>query len=351
MPRERIRIGVAGLGRIGWAFHCRAIAEHPEFELAAVQDVKPERLREAEQTCGTRTFRDFSAMLDEARLDMAVVATPTHYHKPMSIEALRKGCHVFLEKPMAADGADAAAIVRAGKRYGRIVTVYQPRRACAYFQHLKKLLASGTIGDVYHVRVGGYQYARRNDWQAMRRFGGGMLNNYGAHALDQILQLVGYDVKRVFASLRVAASLGDADDVVKVILETRSGAIGELDINQASTINPYVFQVWGTRGALTMGESRDRFAITYFKPSDLARKSLNTALASVDRRYPSDDIKFREETVPVDESLAVDVYADLATAIRKGRAPFVRAEEPLAVMRLIDRCRESSGRIVKMKGP
>jgi len=349
MPRKRIRIGVAGLGRIGWEFHCRQIAKHPEFELAAVQDVKPERLREAEETYGTQTFRDFPSMLEAAQLDAVVVATPTHYHKPMAIEAFRKGCHVFLEKPMAADGAEAVAIVRAAKRYHRIVTVYQPRRACAYFQHARKILASGIIGEVYHVRAGGYQYARRDDWQAMRRFGGGMLNNYGAHLLDQILQIVGYDIKRVFASLRVAASLGDADDVVKVIVETRSGVIGELDINQASTITPYLLQVWGTRGALTLDRNWDRFVITYFRPSDLPPKSLNTALASVGRKYPDDNIAFREDVVLVDQSLAVDVYADLATAIYKGRAPFVKPEEPLAVMRLIDRCREDSGRVISMK--
>jgi len=351
MPRERIRIGVAGLGRIGWAFHCREIAKHPQFELAAVQDVKTERLREAEQVYGTRAFRDFSAMLDDARLDVVVIATPTHLHKPMALEALRRGCHVFLEKPMAANGADAAAIVRAAKRYDRVVTVYQPLRASAYFQHLKKILASGIIGQVYHVRVGGYRYARRNDWQAMRRFGGGMINNYGAHALDQLLQLIGYDIRRVYANLRVVASLGDADDVVKAVLETRGGVIGELDINQASTINPYILCVWGTRGALSLSLNRDEFTITYFRPSDLAPKALSTALASDGRKYPMDDIQFREETVPVDQSLAVDVYADLATAIRRGRAPFVKPEEPLAVMRLIDRCRASSGRIIKMPRP
>lgn len=351
MPREKIRIGVAGLGRIGWDFHCREIAKHPQFKLAAVQDVKAERLREAEQVHGTRTFRDFSSMLHDADLDVVVVATPTHFHKPMSLEALRKGCHVFLEKPMAANGTDAAAIVRAAKRCDRIVTVYQPLRASAYFQHLKKILASGIIGQVYHVRVGGFRYARRNDWQAMCRFGGGMLNNYGAHSLDQLLQLIGYDVKRVFANLRVAASLGDADDVVKVLLETRNGTIGELDINQASTIDPYVLLAWGTRGTLTMGSNRDRFVITHFKQSDLAPTTLNTSLASTDRKYPMEDVRFREETVPVDESLAVDVYDDLAAAIRKGRAPFVKPEEPLAVMRLIDRCRENSGRVIRMKRP
>jgi predicted dehydrogenase len=45
--------------------------------------------------------------------------------------------------------------------------------------------------------------------------------------------------------------------------------------------------------------------------------------------------------------LAVDFYANLADAVRKGRPLFVKPEEPLAVMRLIDRCRESGGRIVK----
>jgi predicted dehydrogenase len=203
------------------------------------------------------------------------------------------------------------------------------------------------IGEPYHVRVGAFNYVQRNDWQSLRRYGGGMLNNYGAHALDQVLQLTGYDIRSVFASLRVVASLGDADDVVKVVLESRKGFVGEVDINQASTIQPYAMQVWGTRGAVVVPASRDRLIVSYLRPEDIPSKSLDRALASEGRKYPFDRIPMREETIPADGALAVDFYANLADAVRKGRPLFVKPEEPLAVMRLIDRCRESSGRIVK----
>ena len=246
---------------------------------------------------------------------------------------------------MAPDAADAAVIVREAARRKRILTVYQPRRATAYFQQLKAIVASGIVGDLYHVRLSLYQFSLRNDWQALRKYGGGMLNNYGAHALDQVLQLVGYDVKRVFCSLRRVASVGDAEDVVKVVLETAGGAIGEVDINQAAAAGPGYLRAWGTRGAITLAsEYEGGFTVRHLAARALRPRKLEPSLASAGRRYPDGDVAFRESIIPVDESLAVDVYADLARAIRTGRQPFVRPEEPLALMRLIDRCRAESGR-------
>jgi len=202
-------MGVAGLGRIGWPFHCAQIAAHPEFTLAAVQDLEEDRRTEAEDKYGARGYIRFEQMLKEEKLDAVAIATPTHLHREMAEAAFAAGCHVMLEKPMAPNAADAAAIVRAAARRARVLTVYQPRRAEAYFQHLRSLLSAGVIGDVYHVRIGMFQFTMRNDWQALRRFGGGMLNNYGAHALDQVLQLIGYDIRRIFCALRIVASVGD----------------------------------------------------------------------------------------------------------------------------------------------
>jgi len=347
MGAERIRIGVSGLGRVGWPFHCAQIAAHPEFEFVAVQDLEPARREEAERTYGVRSYESFTDMLRESRLDAVAIATPTHLHRAMSVEALRAGCHVMLEKPMAPDSADAAAIVAEAARRKRILTVYQPRRADACFQHLRSLITSGIIGRLYHVRIGLFQFTIRDDWQSLRRFGGGMLNNYGAHALDQLLQLVGYDVKRLFCSLRIVASVGDAEDVVKVVLETRGGTVGEVDINQASGSNPYFIDAWGTRGAISIAPNdQEHIVVRHLDEADVPQRKVNPALASAGRRYPEGDVPFKDAVIPVDTSLKVDVYADLAAAIRTGSQPFVRPGEPLALMKLIDRCRAEAGRIV-----
>ena len=111
-----------------------------------------------------------------------------------------------------------------------------------------------------------------------------MLNNYGAHGLDQVLALTGYDVKKVFCDLRRVASLGDAEDVVKVVYQTRGGTIGEVDINQATLYSPYDIEIYGTRGTIT--KDKDEFTIRYLLPKDLKGKTLNTGLASTDRKYP-----------------------------------------------------------------
>lgn len=347
MGEERIRIGVAGLGRIGWGFHCKTLASHPDFHLVAVQDTDALRRREAEETYGVKAFAAFSQMLSLANLEAVVIATPTHLHGQMAREALRAGCHVMLEKPMAHSEAEARAILRTAQRCQRVLTVYQPHRAAAYFQQLKQILASGKLGEIYHVRRGLFNYVRRNDWQSLRRYGGGMLNNYGAHALDQVLQIIGYDIRRLFCNLRLVASLGDADDVVKILLETRRGALGEIDINQASAIRPYELQVWGTRGTATL--QNNTYTLRYFDPAELPPKKLDRRLASANRAYPRDVIPWKEESIPVDPALAVDVYANLACAIRTGSPTLVDPKESLAVMRVMDRCRADSGRIVKTK--
>jgi predicted dehydrogenase len=340
---ERIRIGVAGLGRIGWNFHCRQLAGHERFLLAGVADPDAERCQEAVATYGCRAFATFADLLTHAELDAVVIATPTHLHTEMVKAATAKGLHVLLEKPMAPTLGEAREIAQAAQNAGTILTVYQPHRHSAYFQHLKAIVDSGRIGRVYWVQRGAFNYARRNDWQALLKYGGGMLSNYGAHYLDQILQLVGYDVKRVFCNLQLVASLGDAEDVVKVVLETEQGVLGECTINQASTIRPYDFLVWGTHGAVSFAQNR--FRLRWFEPDSLPPKQLDPSLSSEGRKYPSDAIDYHEEDFPVDPSYAVDVFANLADAIQQGHPVAVPPAETLALMEVTERCRTDSGGI------
>lgn len=344
MPADaKLKIAVAGLGRIGWNFHAKRIDAHADFELVAVADNVAERRAEAEEVFDCRSHADFGTMIAEENLDAVVIATPTHLHRDMALSAFDLGLHVLLEKPMAPDLAEATEIVEASEKLDRVLTVYQPHRLGAYFQHLKAIVDSGQIGQVTQVLRGAFNYARRNDWQSLQKYGGGMLNNYGAHYLDQVLQLIGYDIKRVVCDLQLVASLGDADDVVKVLLETEGGVLGDVTINQASVINPFELAVWGTCGAVVY--TGKEYQIKRFDPDTLPAKELNADLASENRKYPSDQIEFIEETVPVDDSYGIDVFADFARAIRDGVPPIVRPRETLALMGILAQCRESSAGI------
>lgn len=344
---NRIKIGVAGLGRIGWGFHAKGLFQHPDYELLAVTDMEAERRAQAETELHCRAFAQFDDMIASPGLEAVVIATPTHLHRDMALKAFAKGLHVILEKPMALNTKEAGEIARGAIAAGRKLTVYQPHRLAGYFQHLRRIVQSGKIGQVYWVRCGMFGYSRRNDWQSLLKFGGGMLNNYGAHGVDQVLGLVGFEVKRVFCDLQRVATLGDADDVAKIVLETRQGVMGEVEISMASTLNPYKLIVWGTHGGILFngGMCSGHFEVRWFDPAQLPPKELNERLASANRQYPADDIAFTEEKIAPDPSLGIDLFADFAVSIRTGRPPAVKPEETLVVMDVLERCRKDSGDI------
>lgn len=343
---EQLRIGVTGLGRAGWDFHCKTLARHPDFKLVAVADSEESRRWEASKALDCEAFPSHEIMLDEAKLDAVVIATPTHLHRPMAVAALEAGLHVLVEKPMAPDATEARAIVAAAEASDRLVTVHQAHRLAPYFQHARHIVSSGQLGVIYHARRGWYDFARRDDWQALLAYGGGVLLNYGSHFLDQLLAITGGPVKRVYCQLRRVASLGDAEDMVKIVYETESGSTGELDLNFASALCPYELELFGTHGTLSMRDGV--FTIRRYSPDDLPEKQLNAALASPGRQYPSEAIPFHTEQIAVDPSLGKDVFEDFASAIHSGGFAYVTAAQTLRVMDLIDRCRFDAGRIITL---
>lgn len=76
-----MKTALIGLGRIGWQYHLPQIVKHEGFELAAVVDTNPERLREAEVAYGIRGYADAAEMLVKEAPELVVVASPTVFHR------------------------------------------------------------------------------------------------------------------------------------------------------------------------------------------------------------------------------------------------------------------------------
>jgi predicted dehydrogenase len=344
MPSGKLRIGVTGLGRVGWE-HCKTLATHADYAFVGVADPVEERRQEAVTTFGCAAFATHEELIKGGHLDAIAIASPTHLHRAMAVTALEAGLHVFLEKPMAVTLADAEAIAQAAKDAKRVLTIYQPHRLMAYYQQVKQVIASGKLGTVYQVKRGGFGWVRRNDWQTLQKFGGGMLSNHGAHFIDQMFDLTGSDVDRMFCRLGRVASMGDAEDVVKLVYQTKAGMLADLEINQAVPRNPYELEISGSHGSLW--KDKNTLQLRYLRPEELPDRKLEESLASAGRQYPRDNCTWHDETIEVDQKHTIDVWADLAKAIRTGGEPFVKPAETLAVMRMMERCRsESKGILV-----
>ena len=345
---KQLKAAVIGLGRIGWNKHIPEIMKHPQqYTLVAVVDTVAERLAEAKETYGVDGYTDIRDMIHSAHPDVVIIASPNHLHKEHACTAMEMGCDVFLEKPMAESYESAQAIADCAERTGRKIMVYQPRRALAATNQLLSIIDSGKIGKVSSVQVCRCGYTRRADWQAFRKFGGGMLNNYGPHYIDALLYLLRERIKRVFCATKVVACAGDAEDVVKILLETDSGIAIDIDINQASALSHPEWLIRGEYGAI-MSEpgspEAEAFRIRYYDPTQMPPIEASPDLAAKNRKYNNDaPIPWVEEVFPVDSSFGVSFYDKLYEYIALDQPSYVPIEESLYVMELIQECRKDAG--------
>lgn len=338
-----LRTAIVGLGRIGWGFHLKEAASHPGFAPVAVVDPLPERREEAGGAFEIPAFPDQAAMLRETTPDLVVIASPTHLHKEHALRAFEAGADVFCDKPIAPTLADADDMISAARRLGRKLMVYQPHRATAEAVALRDLVAKGLVGEIYMIRHARSAFTRRHDWQALKKYGGGMLNNYGAHSIDQVLYLCGERVARVHAAVRAVATLGDADDVVKILMETESGVVLDMDINMAVAYPLPAWYICGTHGTAVATNEPPGFRVRFYDPARLPDAGVQEDLAAADRRYGNTEtIPWQEQSILFSDYEPIRYYDRVYDYFARDLAPFVPIEESREVMRIIAEARRSS---------
>lgn len=336
-----LRVGIAGLGRSGWNIHARTLAALPDrYQVAAVMDPEPERCAEARAAHGCRVHPDFEALAADPDLDVIVVASPNHLHADHAVAALDAGKHVVCEKPFALTVDEADRVMAAAQRNERVLSPFQNRRYEPHFLKVRELIDSGVLGQVVHIRMSWHQFTRRWDWQTLRRFGGGLLNNNGSHLLDHALQLLPDDVQpEVFADLQRVLSLGDTEDHVKIVLTTPDHPDQptiDVELSNASIFEQDRWLVLGTRGGLR--GTTEKLTWRTVDWDALPERTLETA-AATGRTYNHDPVTWKEHTwdVPSADPKAVrqdyvGFYGDLYRTIRED-APLVIT--PQSVRRLI----------------
>jgi predicted dehydrogenase len=339
-----LRTAVIGLGRIGWQFHLPEIRSHEGFQLVAVVDPLAERREEAETAYGVTSYADADALLDNEALDLVVIASPTPFHADQTVAAFEHGCDVFCDKPMAPTLAGAERMIAAMAAHDRKLMIYQPHRARVEVVALQDILRRDLIGPLYMLKRGRSDYYRRNDWQAFTEFGGGMLNNYGAHYIDELIYLAGEPAKSVTCALRTVASLGDAEDVVKAVIETDNGTILDVDINMAAAHRLRPWQILGAHGSIVMTADEAAWHVRYYRPDELGDGIVHTELVAPERRYGNIDesIPWHEEIVPFSDYEPIDFYAKCYAYYALDKPPFVPIAETHALMQVLDVCRKSS---------
>jgi scyllo-inositol 2-dehydrogenase (NADP+) len=340
---KQLTTAVIGLGRIGWQYHLPQIVSHAGFSLTAVVDPLAERLKEAEKTFGAKGYTDYEDMLKSEKPDLVVIASPTKFHFPQVLKAFEYGCDVFCEKPVVPTLREIDEIIAAKEKSGRKFMAYQPRRGLDDIVCLKHIISLGILGKIYMIKRSCSAFTRRSDWQAFLANGGGMLNNYGSHFIDQLLYLGQEEIIDLKCLRRKIASLGDAEDVVKIIMETAGGLILDLDINMASAFDIRPWQVFGDCGSAILDADSNRWMVKYFVPRELQDVSINTELAAKGRSYSNGEtIPWRLQEFNLSDFDPIDYYRQCYDYFAMDKKPFVDISESRLLIDVIEKCRNTS---------
>ncbi len=225
-----IGVAIAGAGHFA-AMHARALAAVPDLRLVAVASGDPASAAAFAAVHGGRPCEDWRQLLDDAAVDVVLVATPHHLHAPVAIAAAQASKHVLVEKPMAPSLAECVAMAAAAEAAGVRLLVAHVMRFVRPCLSAREIVAAGTLGRPLFGRSAmtkRWMEPNRRAWHLAPETGGGMLLTAGIHALDRLVWLMDAPVEAVAAmsgNLFHDQAVPDAD---LLLLRLAGGALATL---------------------------------------------------------------------------------------------------------------------------
>ncbi|MAV10877.1 MAG: oxidoreductase [Synechococcus sp. MED850] len=219
-PIVPVKVGVIGIGNMGW-HHARVLSLLRDADLVGVADPDSDRGELANQQFGCRWFPDYRSMLSE--VEAVCIAVPTLLHHAVGMACLDAGLHVLIEKPIAASQEEAAALIAASNRAGRLLQVGHIERFNPAFRELIKVVANEEV-----VVLEG----RRHSPHADRANDVSVVLDLMIHDIDLVLELAQAPVVRLAAA--GGRSAEGPIDYVNATLGFENGVVASLTASKMS---------------------------------------------------------------------------------------------------------------------
>jgi predicted dehydrogenase len=219
---NRIRVAIIGTGSRGTSVMTSWL-KHNDSQFVAICDVAKDRMDNTASKLASAghkvdAYEDYKRILDRKDVDAVLIATPDHWHSPMTVEACAAGKDVYCEKPVSNQIEPALRMVDAAREHKRVVQIGLQQRSWPHFQDAGKLIQDGGIGASSHVVMappagggGGAQQPppkptdppptlnwdmfqgpaarkpfvqQRLNWRGWYDYGGGNITDWGVHLVD-----------------------------------------------------------------------------------------------------------------------------------------------------------------------
>ncbi len=338
--RPPLRVALMGLGRAMTDEHLPVFTAHPSlFKVVCACDLaKDRRDRLAKTFPDCRMFRQFASMLDESDVDLVDIATCSTDHVKHAIKSLKKGFWTLVETPLALTRDDAMVLKGAAVKAKNRLIVMNRGIFAPDFMLASQMMSDERLGHVHRIKIRAEDFVRRDDWQCIKRLGGGATYYAMPDILLQALRLLPSPPVQLWSELKRLASLGDAEDFAHVNFKCRDLVTADLEFNGGVLpINrTNSFEIHGERGVFTVAPGMSSGELRVVAPGfkfPRRRSSVRTPeLGDLHEEVPV-------ETIPVSLARGTEsgpaafwrkVYETVRTA-----APFpISLDEQLEVVKL-----------------
>ena len=347
------KLGIIGYGGMASNYHHEtANRKDVPIEAVAAYDINPERV-ELAKSRGLKGFNNLSEFLAED-FDFCLVATSNNFHCEMACAALNAGKNVMVEKPCAMSSGEIQTMIDCAKKNNRLFTVHHNRRWDRDFMIVKKAFDDGVLKEPYMIesRIHGNGGSMRG-WRSQPDHGGGMLLDWGIHAMDQMLYLIQEPVKTVSATIKNITT-EEVDDYAKVILGFERGLTAMVEVATFAILPLPRWSVYCKDGALELqsisvenGKLR-KVVDPHYEPSDILVYSHDGVAHRTEQDFKC---TFEDSTYPT-EALPQDLaalYKNVIAALDGKEELIVKPEQVLRCFKVIEAAFKSSREHITIK--
>lgn len=262
-PSNKVKVALIGCRSMGYS-NLDTFLEYPEVECVALCDIDDEwlnkRAGDVEKKTGKKVknlYKDWRRVIDNKDIDAVIIGTPDHWHCLPMIMAAQAGKDVYVEKPLSNTIEECDLMIKAARKYNRIVQVGQWQRSDPHWDEAAAYLRAGNIGRIRTVKVWAYQdgkptlpvkpdsnppagvdyemwlgpapkrpfneYRFHYNFRFFWDYAGGLMSDWGVHLLDYALEGMGADLPaRVYGGGGKFAYPDDAMETPDTLMATYS---------------------------------------------------------------------------------------------------------------------------------
>ena len=349
MSTQKMRVAVVGYGGMG-GWHTKHLLASDVCELAGIYDINPEKIEKAHSR-DIHAYSSLEKLLADETVELVTIATPNDVHEEIAIKAMDAGKNVISEKPVTMTLESLDRMIAAAERNGVRFSTHQNRRWDVDYLAMKQIHDSGEIGKVINIesRVHGSR-GIPGDWRREKRYGGGMLYDWGIHLIDQMLMIFGFDQVDSVYCIADHITNKEVDDGFRLDINFKNGARATVEIGTTNFIAlPRLYLRAENGTAIITDWKEEAKVVKCIHQHESNVTPVQTAAGLTKTMAPRNEVTTETYTIPCPPSDVHDYYRHFVNAIRTGCEQDVTYEQMRTDLKVILKAFESieTGKIVK----